>query len=474
MTDMTHDTDLAAPVVTARRRWTIVMIAVSMLDMLVQSAYAANWFQHTGDDLGYVWGVVGLVAGLATPFLLLRRGIRPAFVCAAACMATLLLPAGAALSLFALASVHARCRDRRIVAACTALVLACCFKVEAMDVLRPNEYSVWRMLFARPGTGVDGVPAVVETDSVAIIAVATLWTIVTFAAAILAGMHMRNRAVAADASARANNERERADQLQSNLSTQRFADAVAAEAHDTLAHSLSLIAVNASALQAQAMRLASTSVGAQDDEAAAGNVAELAKRADEIRRQAAGALDEAHSIIDMLRHPQDAQAMMAPDSGTALTREALYDVIDAARSAGMTLDTWIDVRDLSSLNPEIGKIAFRAVQEGLTNARRHAPGQRVSLEITAARPRGVIILFTNATMPSPTVATDVPHSPARGSGNPRGSGSADRPMPLPRTGGNGLPGLRTRVQQVGGTCDYGYDGRNAFHLDVKLPFKPLR
>ncbi|PWG60405.1 sensor histidine kinase [Bifidobacterium catulorum] len=468
MTDLTDSRNMDPPV-GVRRRWTVAMVAVSMLDMLVQTAYASNWFRHTGYDLGYVWGVAGLLIGFVAPFLLLRRGERPVHVCVASCLAVLLTPSGSALPLFALAGVLARCRDRRVVSVCTALSAACCVKVEVMDLLRPADYSVWRLLFARPGTGVDGVPAVVDADSLAIVAAATLWSVGTFAVAVLSGLHMRNRTVAADAAARADNERERANGLQTDLDAQRFADAVAAEAHDTLAHSLSLIAVNASALQAQATRLASmlrpgdAGHPSNDADDAMASAADLAKRADEIRRQSAGALDEAHDIIDMLRHPQDARAMLAPDSGTALTREALYDVIGSARSAGMALDTWIDIRDLGSLHPDIGKIAFRAVQEGLTNARRHAPGQHVSLEITAERPHGVIILFTNATgRPDDAAAsTALP-------GTPVATGT------LPRSGGNGLPGLRARVQQAGGTCEYGYDERNDFHLDVKLPFVPLR
>ena len=64
-------------------------------------------------------------------------------------------------------------------------------------------------------------------------------------------------------------------------SSQQLADAIAAEAHDTLAHSLSLMALNASALKAD------------------GDSRLLADKAED---GAAGALDEAHSIIDMLRN----------------------------------------------------------------------------------------------------------------------------------------------------------------------------
>lgn len=36
--------------------------------------------------------------------------------------------------------------------------------------------------------------------------------------------------------------------------------------------------------------------------------------------------------------------------------------------------------------------------------------------------------------------------------------------------GAGLPGLAKRIQQAGGTCQYGFDQHNVFHLDVRLPW----
>ena len=146
------------------------------------------------------------------------------------------------------------------------------------------------------------------------------------------------------------------------------AAALAAEAHDTLAHSLSLMALNASALKAEAAKLGD-SPEAQS----------LADKAEDIRRQSAGALDEAHSIIDMLRNPRQAWEQLAPSGDTSLTRESLDALIADTRNSGTSLNTWIDIQQLSVLDESIGKVAYRAIQEGLTNARRHAPGEPVSL-----------------------------------------------------------------------------------------------
>ena len=108
-----------------------------------------------------------------------------------------------------------------------------------------------------------------------------------------------------------------------------------------------------------------------------------ARKAEDIRRQAAGALDEAHQIIDMLRHPQTAWEQMAPSDEMALTREAMNRLVDDARNAGLPLNTWIDIRQLATLDDTVAKVAYRAVQEGLTNARRHASDAPVSLEVNA-------------------------------------------------------------------------------------------
>ncbi|MFR7425833.1 MAG: hypothetical protein ACLUUF_02885 [Bifidobacterium pullorum] len=64
------------------------------------------------------------------------------------------------------------------------------------------------------------------------------------------GLHLRSKAIAASAEAKADAAANQAHTLQANLNNQQLADAIAAESHDTLAHSLSLLALNASALQA--------------------------------------------------------------------------------------------------------------------------------------------------------------------------------------------------------------------------------
>ena len=250
----------------------------------------------------------------------------------------------------------------------------------------------------------------------------------------LIGLHIRSRARLRTANAVASAATTHAATLQTDLTNQQLADAIAAEAHDTLAHSLSLMALNASALKAEAAKLGD-SPEAQS----------LADKAEDIRRQSAGALDEAHSIIDMLRNPHQAWEQLAPSDDTSLTRESLDALIADTRNSGTSLNTWIDIQQLSVMDESIGKVAYRAIQEGLTNARRHAPGAPVSLEVSATPQAGVHIHISNP------IATDATETQ--------------------RAHGAGLSGLAARVHSVNGQCRYGMDDRHLFHVDVQLPWR---
>lgn len=162
-------------------------------------------------------------------------------------------------------------------------------------------------------------------------------------------------------------------------------------------------------------------------------------------------MDEAHSVIDMLRHPEQAREQLAPSDETSLTRESLDALIGDARAAGMRLNTWIDIQQLGQLNRETGKIAYRSLQEGLTNASRHAVGSPVSLELTANPTAGVHAHVSNPTIPANGTHLDT------------------NAKDMSRTGA-GLPGLAERVRQSGGTCRFGFDPQHTFHMDVQLPW----
>ena len=203
------------------------------------------------------------------------------------------------------------------------------------------------MVFAKPDTGSQyGTDLIMLADDRTIVITAIVAALLELAIATLAGLHIRSRALASLATAKADAQ---VAQLKTTIDSQQLADAIATEAHDTLAHSLSLLALNASALQAESKKLAAEA-GSLDAGQLAGQASRIADKTEEIRKQAAGALDEAHSVIDMLRHPEQAKAQLAPSDETSLTRESLDALLGDARAAGMRLNTWIDIQQLGQLN----------------------------------------------------------------------------------------------------------------------------
>ena len=439
------------------RRWcTATMIPAAVFMCLTQVSFAAQPYIHDASDARYLWMILATLLAFPLPFVLVARRSHPEPVFWACCAIVLIFPYDPLLMLMALTSLLARrssrIRSLRAIAAAAAVSVWC----QLRDALRPAESSLWHAVFARPKNGDDTAPTVMLAGDATIIVTAIVVSLIATLIAVLVGLHIRSRARLHEADARTQAAQHQAASLQSDLDNQRLSDAIAAETHDTLAHSLSLIALNASALQAEAGKLAADTVsgGPAAHPSPASDIhrqaATIARRAEDIRRQAAGALDEAHALIDMLRHPQQAWEQLSPDADTALTRESMDALIGDAREAGMTLNTWIDIRQLTDLDDRIGKIAYRAVQEGLTNARRHAAGAPVSLEVTANPETGIHVHVSNPTAPDP-----------------------DGPRPDPDGHrGTGLSSLTARVRSAGGTCRHGLADRLVFHVDAALPWVP--
>ena len=444
MSVITNPSTAEVPVRT--RIWcTVPMVVCASFACLAQVSFASQ--QYAQDSAPYLWMIACVLVAIPSGLILLARNSYPQAVFWTACLLVVALPYDSLIALMALTSLLARRQGtkvtlRSVLAAATTTIWS-----QVRDALHPAEASIWHAIFSKPYTGVRyGNTMVMLVDERTIIASAVVVALIAVAIATLAGLHIRSRALARVAEAKAQSANEQVSRLRTTLDNQQLADAIAAEAHDTLAHSLSLLALNASALQAESRKLK-----AEAEQLGNANVAGMAGKiagtTEDIRRQASGALDEAHSVIDMLRHPEDARLQLAAnDAEASLTRNSLLQLIGDARAANMRIDTWIDVQQLGQLDESIGVIAYHVVQEGLTNVRRHAPGAPVSLQVDANPPQGVHVHVSNPTMPQ---------SPSHMADTRKGAG---------------LPGLAKRIQQAGGTCQYGFDQHNVFHLDVRLPW----
>ncbi|WP_235017596.1 sensor histidine kinase [Thermomonospora echinospora] len=203
---------------------------------------------------------------------------------------------------------------------------------------------------------------------------------------------------------------------------------LAREMHDVLAHRISLLAVHAGALEYR------------------GNLPEEEARAAKVIRQCAhDALEDLREVIGMLRDdPGDNGERPQP------TLTDLPALIEQSRQAGAHVTLRDRIADPPAVPARVGRHAYRIVQEGLTNARKHAPGTHVRVTVEAVPGEGLTVEVAN---PLPV------------GGSPAG------PTVLPGAGA-GLIGLRERVGIVGGRLEHGRTPQGDFRLRAWLPLQP--
>ena len=222
-----------------------------------------------------------------------------------------------------------------------------------------------------------------------------------------------------DRARRAENEaRLRAEQAQ------RLArEAIAREMHDVLAHRLTLLSVHAGALEFRP--------DAPE--------AEVARAAGVIRESAHEALQDLREIIGVLR------AGDHDDTGRPQPTLAALDALVAeSREAGMKVTLDLRVSDPAGVPASVGRTAYRIAQEGLTNARKHAPGTEVAVAVEGAPGEGLTVSVRN---PAPEGEV--------------------RPVP---GSGQGLIGLTERATLAGGRLEHGPEPDGGFGVRAWLPW----
>lgn len=227
---------------------------------------------------------------------------------------------------------------------------------------------------------------------------------------------------------------ERDQQLREDRAREQERAHIAREMHDVLGHRLSLVALHAGALEYRGPGLT------PDETAAAAGV---------VRAEAHSALTDLRDVLGVLRDP----AATGGDevTGTAPPQPTLVDLpalLDQARAGGATVRARVDA-DGAAVPTAVGRHAYRVVQESLTNARRHAPGQPVDVVVETVPGPGVRVVVSNT-------LTDGP-APADASG---------------KTAGHGLRGLAERARLVGGSFRAGSDDGRVHVVEAVLPWTP--
>ncbi|MFD5812718.1 sensor histidine kinase [Streptomyces sp. NPDC127038] len=213
--------------------------------------------------------------------------------------------------------------------------------------------------------------------------------------------------------------RERAERAQA---ARRRADEerlrIARELHDVLAHSISVINVQAGVGLAlldsdpEQARTALTTIKAASKEA----------------------LGEVRQVLDTLRAPGEAPRAPAPGL------DRLPELVEQAASAGLTVEI---EGEAPAPAPGADLAAFRIVQEALTNVVRHSGSRRARVRFE--HERGVLRL---------RIDDDGPATGAEAGGS-----------------GNGLAGMRERAAALGGTIEAGPREDGGFRVLAVLPWK---
>ncbi|GAA3350012.1 histidine kinase [Amorphoplanes nipponensis] len=201
---------------------------------------------------------------------------------------------------------------------------------------------------------------------------------------------------------------------------------IAREMHDVLAHRISLLSLHAGALEIHP--------GAAP--------AEVAGAAGVIRASAHQALQDLREVIGVLREPAGDDAPERPQP----TLRELPALADESRAAGVKVGLELRVEEAAEVPAGTARAAYRIVQEGLTNARKHAPGTSVRVRVSGAPGAGLSI--------------DV-HNPAPVGGR--------APVAIPGTG-TGLVGLAERATLAGGRLTSGRGADGGFTLTAWLPW----
>lgn len=196
---------------------------------------------------------------------------------------------------------------------------------------------------------------------------------------------------------------------------------IARELHDVLAHSISVINVQAG------VGLALLDSDPEQARTALTVIKSAGKEA----------LGEVRQVLDTLRAPGDTpHAPRAPAPGL----DRLPELVEQAGAAGLTVHVEGHV---PALAPGAGLAAFRIVQEALTNVVRHSQSRQA--RVTLERRDGMLRLCVDDDGPA-------------GGTDPGGSG-------------NGLAGMRERAASLGGTVEAGPRDDGGFRVLAVLPVR---
>jgi signal transduction histidine kinase len=207
---------------------------------------------------------------------------------------------------------------------------------------------------------------------------------------------------------------------------------IARELHDVVAHSVSVMVVQAGA----ARRLVD------------GDPAQARQALTSIESTGRQALAEMRRLLGVMRHdgdarPEEAADALAPQPGLA----DLDALVGRAKDAGLEVELQVEGAP-RPLAAGIDLSAYRIVQEALTNCLKHAGAAKAIVRLCYGREDLELQVLDD------------------------GRGVVGLRDPGRENGGHGLIGMRERVAVFGGNLDVGPRPGGGFKVDARLPLEP--
>ena len=213
-------------------------------------------------------------------------------------------------------------------------------------------------------------------------------------------------------------ERDRADIEQARAELLADRNHLARELHDVLAHTLAALSLQLEALDVT-VQAGAHAVGP-----------EIVQQVDRTKRLVREGLAEARNAVRALR--DDLEPLPDQLAKLAADQQSSFVVVGEARA----------------LSPQVTLALYRAAQEGLTNAMKHAPGAATGVELTFG-PEHVTLTVTNGPLDEDATPKDL--------------------LPLASSGsGYGLTGIEERLQALGGSMEAG-PSNAGWRLNAEVP-----
>ncbi|SDT01710.1 Signal transduction histidine kinase [Microlunatus soli] len=222
----------------------------------------------------------------------------------------------------------------------------------------------------------------------------------------------------------------RQQELQTEVTRREERGRIAREMHDVLGHRLSLLNLQAGALEVSA------------DPQQAPEMAKL------IRGTTTDALSDLRQVIGVLRDEPPSRPDRSEPDRLAPNRPGLAELpqlIEQSRRAGAGINVTVLLDQPAAAAADLGTAVYRVVQESITNALRHAPGLPLDVTVRGGPGIGVTVEAAN-----PIAASSAGPSPGAG---------------------RGLTGMAERVTALGGRISSGPTDQGRFVVAAWLPWQ---